>query len=128
MISSRVGCVWNGWLRPGSMLALTINNSRLGTMSLRQSHSSSVQRDTKSTFSAAVTKRCFSTLMWQSAQRLFFEEADLFENAFAAGAGIALKRLVISTSDCSTPIRSRLERSEERRVGKECRSRRRPEQ
>src|SRR5262245_21896540 len=57
MISSRVGCVWKGCERKGSMLARTMSNSSFGTTSLRQSHSSSVHGETKSTFSAAVTKR-----------------------------------------------------------------------
>src|SRR5262245_54507744 len=57
MISSRVGCVWNGCERNGSIFARTIRSSLFGTTSLRHSHSSSVHGERKSTFSAAVTKR-----------------------------------------------------------------------
>src|SRR5690349_17805496 len=57
MISSRVGCVWNGCERNGSMFARTMSSSLFGTTSERHSHSSSVHGETKSTFSAAVTKR-----------------------------------------------------------------------
>src|SRR5882672_523900 len=45
------------------MLARTISKSWFGTTSERQSHSSSVQGERKSTFSAAVTKRRCSTFM-----------------------------------------------------------------
>src|SRR4051794_11794733 len=45
------------------MFARTMSSSLFGTMSERQSHSSKVQGETKSTFSAAVTKRRWSMLI-----------------------------------------------------------------
>src|SRR6185369_4034599 len=93
--------------------------------SLRQSHSSSVHGETKSTFSADVTNRLCSGVMRMPSNRpcslLLFDlwdavYLDLFPfcPAFLAPfafppTGIALNFRVISISDCSTPIRSRLD-------------------
>src|SRR3954471_10245530 len=83
MISSRCGWKWNGWQRPGAMLARTSRSFSAATTSGRQSHSLLVHGFGSRGASATCTKHRVVGVIGDSGAAMEGREGALFRHRLA---------------------------------------------